>query len=174
LDEKTNIDLLQSIVIEKTRPTLGDLAGLRYLRARDSSTILLSPGMGDVLYLAGKKVGEVSAETAGLADKKTLKAAITTYFKDIVKNKYALPESENVTESNAKVRLRECALSYGLEFGKNICYFEAGEQAGFFSKITGKRFVVTETKCCANGSDYCEFNIRELRPEKEFAAAFKF
>ena len=44
--------------------------------------------------------------------------------------------------------------------GRNSWYvYEAGTAAGMFSTALGKKCRVTETKCCADGDDYCEFLV---------------
>ena len=40
-----------------------------------------------------------------------------------------------------------------------ICAYEAGTAAGCFARPLGRPVEVVETKCCANGDPYCEFEV---------------
>ena len=73
---------------------------------------------------------------------------------------YARQEVVEAREDYAVYRNYECADCYGLpNIGMKVCCYEAGTAAGCFSAALGRPVAVTETKCCANGDEYCEFEV---------------
>ncbi|AXI25558.1 hypothetical protein CFE53_05230 [Methanofervidicoccus sp. A16] len=63
-----------------------------------------------------------------------------------------------VSEDPIKIRVYECAFCSGLpNVGKSVCYFERGIIKGCLEEILNKKIKVVESKCYANGHDYCEF-----------------
>ena len=75
-------------------------------------------------------------------------------------HRYAHEEIVVAREDFGIYRHYECADCYGLpNIGMKICAYEAGTAAGCFAKPLGRPVEVIETKCCANGDPYCEFEI---------------
>jgi len=69
-----------------------------------------------------------------------------------------------VSEDPIKIRIYECSFCSGLpNVGKAICHFEGGIIRGCLEEILNKKIKVVETKCCANGHDYCEFMAYPIR-----------
>ncbi|HIP16052.1 MAG TPA: hypothetical protein EYG77_02475 [Methanothermococcus okinawensis] len=65
---------------------------------------------------------------------------------------------ELVSEDPIKIRVYECAFCSGLpNIGKPVCHFERGVLTGCLEDILNKKVKIVESKCCANGHDYCEF-----------------
>ena len=155
---------------EKIRPELGDDVDIRTLQTM-VALLSLSPGMGDLLFFGGKKVGmEYGKKVRGCS----LEEGIEKYFDYLRRTKMAIPEIFELDSSTALIRLREKAEVYGLEaMGQKICRFDAGFQSGFLSQVTGKSFVSNETMCYANGDPYCEFEIRKITVPEAFEEAFK-
>lgn len=154
------------------RPSLGDWVNIRIVRDR-AVLYALSPGTKELLYYAGRLVGSAYARRS---NKKTdLNDALALYAKEVEARKIARAEIVSVNAEGATLRLHENATSYGMpNIHLKICAFDAGDQAGFFSGFTGQRVVSTETKCCANGDPYCEFDLRIIpTAEKAFAEAFR-
>ena len=61
------------------------------------------------------------------------------------------------TDKFIKIKISHCALCESLDFDEPICDFEAGLLAGFLESIKGKKVVVKETACMAQGADGCYF-----------------
>jgi len=171
--EQTEDVLIESLVGKrKTRPTLGRFVDIRVLQVR-LALLAISPGAGDLLLFAGKKIGEAQARKLGR--KGSLKEGIGIYFDYLKETKVAIPELARCNEKGAVIRGYECAFSYGLpNIGECVCTFDAGFQAGFLSEFTGMRIISREVKCNANGDDYCEFVVKVVELEEKLAEAFRF
>lgn len=169
------VELLAERVLHEPvqRPTLGDSVNIRILQDR-AILYALSPGTSDLLYFAGRELGTAYARKVGLK-KPGLKEALEASAGLAEKHKLGRNQVVNVDDGSAVVRMHECATSYGLpNLGLRVCAFDAGIQAGFFAQLLGKRVVSSETKCNANGEEYCEFEIRVLPTvEAAFAEAFR-
>lgn len=62
-----------------------------------------------------------------------------------------------------KVRIYESVFCSGFpNIGECVCHYERGILAGCFESILNKRVKVVETRCCACGNDYCEFEVHVL------------
>jgi len=69
-----------------------------------------------------------------------------------------------VSEDPLKIRIYDCAFCSGLpNVGKSICHFERGIIRGCLENILNKKIKVVESKCCADGHDYCEFIVYPIR-----------
>ncbi|MFB6265869.1 MAG: V4R domain-containing protein, partial [Candidatus Nanohaloarchaea archaeon] len=65
-------------------------------------------------------------------------------------------------EKPFRVELEENAFTYEApESGRTMCYFISGYIAGFLENCLGKKYVVNEKSCSAEGSGSCIFEIRE-------------
>ena len=68
-----------------------------------------------------------------------------------------------VVEKNPvlKIRIYESVFCSGLpNIGECVCHYEKGILAGCLENILNKKVEVVETRCCACGDDYCEFEVR--------------
>ncbi|HID47577.1 MAG TPA: hypothetical protein EYH15_01275 [Methanothermococcus okinawensis] len=70
---------------------------------------------------------------------------------------------EVVEENPIRIRVYESVFCSGFpNIGECVCHYERGILAGCFENILRKKVEVIETKCCACGDDYCEFEIRVI------------
>lgn len=152
---------------ESSRKTLGRFVDIKVLQ-KQLLPLFLSPGMNAIIFYAGKRFGYLSAIEKKLGFEK----AFEKFSKEHLKLKCA--KSELVKENGKTfVRMYESAHCYGLNLKRNVCFFHAGVLSGLFSGATGKNYVATETKCSANGSEFCEFELKEIKLETALEAAFK-
>jgi predicted hydrocarbon binding protein len=146
---------------ERIRPTFGDEMQILYMRDRQTFLFLLFPELKDICYQVGKIIGEIyiGPTLSGT----NLPSIMKSNVRFATEHKYAYQEVVESSENFAVYRSYECADCYGMpNIGQCICVYEAGTAAGGFSNALGKTVEVNETKCCANGDPYCEFEVRVL------------
>ena len=142
----------------KIRPRLGDSMPLNYMRERQTLTFLFYPELKKIAYEIGWKIGE--SVTSDQIRGKSLPEIMESNQPIAQRDGYAFEEVVEADEKHAIYRHYECADCYGLpNIHDKICVYEAGTAAGMFSTALGKKCRVTETKCCADGDDYCEFLV---------------
>ena len=91
---------------------------------------------------------------------KTLPEILNSNQPIAARHGYAREEIVVAREDFGIYRHYECADCYGLpNIGMKICAYEAGTAAGCFARPLGRPVEVVETKCCANGDPYCEFEV---------------
>lgn len=143
---------------KKIRPRLGNTMAINYMRERQTLTFLLHPELKKTAYEIGYLIGV--DVTSDLIRGKTLPEIMDSNQPIANKDGYALEEIVEADETHAVYRHYECADCYGLpNIHEKICVYEAGVAAGMFSTALGRPVRVTETKCCANGDEYCEFLV---------------
>ncbi|MDD3212172.1 MAG: 4-vinyl reductase [Eubacteriales bacterium] len=143
---------------EGIRPTLGSEMPIFYMRERQTLAFLLFPELLQTQYEISRVVGENIC--ADQIRGKTLPEIMQSNLPIAEHHKYAFEELVEADEKHAVYRHYECADCYGVpNIGMKICVHEAGVAAGMFSTALGRPVTVTETKCCANGDDYCEFFV---------------
>ena len=144
------------------RPTLGNEMQIFYMRERQTYTFLLFPELLPAAYEIARAIGETVC--ADLIRGMTLPEIMQSNLPIAQRHRYAIEEVVEADERHAVYRHYECADCYGMpNIGMKICVYEAGTAAGMFSSALGRPVRVTETKCCANGDDYCEFLV-EVEP----------
>ena len=140
------------------RPTLGNEMQIMYMRERQTLSFLLFPELLKLEYEVARVIGEVFI--APKMRGKTLPENLTSNQPNAAAHRYAHEEIVVAREDFGIYRHYECADCYGLpNIGMKICAYEAGTAAGCFAKPLGRPVEVIETKCCANGDPYCEFEI---------------
>ena len=140
------------------RPTLGNEMQIMYMRERQTLSFLLFPELLKLEYEVARVIGDVFM--APMMMGKTLPEILNSNQPIAARHRYAHEEIVTVSEDFGIYRHYECADCYGLpNIGMKICAYEAGTAAGCFSKPLGRPVEVIETKCCANGDPYCEFEI---------------
>ncbi|HEV8290038.1 MAG TPA: V4R domain-containing protein [Candidatus Norongarragalinales archaeon] len=164
LKASSSDEMLRSIVDagvarNKMNRKLGDVVDGRYLQSRAAIEVT-SPGMKDVLFLTGRKVGEYGASLL-FKERVSLEKVL-----DVLANYWSSGHYATVTRRNASgktfVRVDECAMAFGLpNIGQPICYYDAGVISGLLSYGTGKRVIARETKCYALGDSCCEYELQE-------------
>ena len=133
------------------RPTLGNEMQIMYMRERQTLSFLMFPELLKLEYEIARVIGDVFI--APMLVGKTLPEILQSNQPIAAAHRYA-------REDFGIYRHYECADCYGLpNIGMKICAYEAGTAAGCFSKPLGRPVEVIETKCCANGDPYCEFEI---------------
>lgn len=143
------------------RPTLGNDMQIFYMRDRQTFTFLMFPELLDMAYQTARIIGEkfIAPYLTG----KTLPEIMLSNQPIAAQHGYAIQEIVECREDFAIYRNYECADCYGMpNIGMKICAYEAGTAAGCFETPLGRPVEVRETKCCANGDDYCEFEVRVL------------
>lgn len=146
---------------ERIRPTFGNEMQILYMRDRQTYMFLLFPELKQLCYEIGKLIGEkVIAPGLVGSDLPSLMYNSAHYAAD---HKYAYQEIVEATQNFGIYRNYECADCYGFpNIGQKICVYEAGTAAGQYQGALGRPVEVIETKCCANGDKYCEFEIHLL------------
>lgn len=173
---------------EILRKRLGDYVSILVLRDIIFSILLLSPEVyTPFLYSWGKFIGKHAAKQA----MKTLKITVATkllarleslkilkidIYKDaltkgFVSVRSSIPTLTYVDEKAGVFRIRteECDEAWGMNISKKICFFEGATIAGTTEGILDTNMNVIETKCIANGDDFCEFlfNLSMKFPDLE-------
>ena len=140
------------------RPTLGNEMQVMYMRERQTLSFLLFPELLKLEYEIARVIGDVFI--APMLEGKTLPEILHSNQPIAAQHRYAHEEIVVAREDFGIYRHYECADCYGLpNIGMKICAYEAGTAAGCFSRPLGRPVEVIETKCCANGDPYCEFEI---------------
>ena len=140
------------------RPTLGNEMQIMYMRERQTLSFLLFPELLKLEYEVARVIGDVFI--APMMRGKTLPEILNSNQPIAAAHRYAHEEIVVAREDFGIYRHYECADCYGLpNIGMKICAYEAGTAAGCFAKPLGRPVEVIETKCCANGDPYCEFEI---------------
>lgn len=147
---------------ERIRPTFGNEMQILYMRDRQTFMFLLFPELKEICYKIGKLIGQkFIAPTLEGDDLPTL---MYNNVRFATEHKYAYQEVIEAREDFGIYRSYECADCYGFpNIGQKICIYEAGTAAGGFEGALGRPVEVVETKCCANGDRYCEFEVRVVK-----------
>ena len=149
---------------ERIRPSLGNEMQILYMRDRQTYMFLLFPELKQICYEIAKLIGKkILAPNLVGDDLPSLMHNSAHYAAD---HKYAYQEIVKATKYFGIYRNYECADCYGLpNIGQKICIHEAGTAAGQYQGALNLPVDVVETKCCANGDKFCEFEIRVLPGE---------
>lgn len=140
------------------RPTLGNEMQVMYMRERQTLSFLLFPELLKLEYEVARVIGDVFI--APMLMGKTLPEILNSNQPIAARHRYAREEIVVAREDFGIYRHYECADCYGLpNIGMKICAYEAGTAAGCFARPLGRPVEVVETKCCANGDPYCEFEV---------------
>ena len=140
------------------RPTLGNEMQVMYMRERQTLSFLLFPELLKLEYEVARVIGDVFI--APMLMGKTLPEILNSNQPIAARHGYAREEIVVAREDFGIYRHYECADCYGLpNIGMKICAYEAGTAAGCFARPRGRPVEVVETKCCANGDPYCEFEV---------------
>jgi predicted hydrocarbon binding protein len=144
------------------RDEMGDL--LMISISQSVNYLLLSTSKGHIILSrwAGRKVGEKII-------KKTRKDNLfdaLDYLRDLFRDmKMAIIEYE-LNPDAIVIKMRESVYSSGVKnINMKLCIFLAGMVEGAFIEATGEEWIVTETKCTANGDPQCEFECKTEDPE---------
>jgi predicted hydrocarbon binding protein len=143
------------------RPDFPNEMQILYMRERQTISFLLFPELLDMGYYIGKIIGEKFIAPALTG--KNLKEIMESNLHIAEEHKYARQEIVTVDNNHAVYRNYQCADCYGFpNIGLKICCYEAGTAAGAFEPLLGRPVRVREIKCCANGDEYCEFEVNVL------------
>lgn len=144
---------------ERIRPTFGNEMQILYMRDRQTFMFLLFPELKEICYKIGKLIGQKFIAPTLEGD--DLPALMHSNVRFATEHKYAYQEVVEARADFGIYRSYECADCYGFpNIGQKICIYEAGTAAGGFEGALGRPVEVVETKCCANGDKYCEFEVR--------------
>ena len=115
-----------------------------------------------ILFLVGKRCGERWAEdirrSTGLENLELLEFYV--YLGKTLG--WGMPELVKVDVNEAKgvIRLYESFEAQETRSDSPVCHFLRGQYAGALSVIFGRKILVVETKCEAQGATYCEFQFK--------------
>jgi predicted hydrocarbon binding protein len=146
---------------ERIRPDFPNEMQILYMRDRQTFSFLMFPELLEIGYHVGKIIGEkfIAPFLAG----KNLKEIMESNLHFAEEHGYARQEIVAVRNDHAVYRNHQCADCYGFpDIGLKICCYEAGTAAGAFGPPLGRPVRVRETKCCASGDEYCEFEVEVL------------
>jgi predicted hydrocarbon binding protein len=137
---KIKKSVLEQFFNKKTlRKGLGDFNHIASLQVTYLGLWLSSTGSHTLLYWVGKNTGKEI--------RKKLKGNVNNFSKFFKRMRIGILEKKN-----KGFIVKESAFSTGAKnIEKKICSYTAGLLAGFIGKN------VVETKCIANGNEYCEF-----------------
>ncbi|MDR1587435.1 MAG: hypothetical protein LBS57_08275 [Treponema sp.] len=146
---------------KRIRPDFPNEMQILYMRDRQTFSFLMFPELLDIGYHVGKIIGEKFI--APFLTGKNLKEIMESNLHFAEDHKYARQEIVTAADDYAVYRNYQCADCYGFpNIGLKICCYEAGTAAGAFGPPLGRPVQVRETKCCASGDEYCEFEVKVL------------
>lgn len=170
MDELDQIDLDVSVGsdIYGGRPQLGPHVSLAHYRG-----VLLGitqyleqrfGQLGDsILSAVGRQTGRQAARSIQ-EQSDTIDDTIDAFLHEMQGAGVGIPTIMQETPSRATIRVEESAVSAGVHpSGEAECHYLSGLFTGLYEAVKEHRVQTTETKCCAKGDAYCEFDI-DLRP----------
>jgi uncharacterized protein len=143
---------------EPIRPNFPNKMQFIYMRDRQNFSFVLIPELLPIAYLVGRAIGASfdAPRRSGI----TLKEAMESAVDNAAEFDYGKQEIVKVEDNFAVYRIYECADCYGMpDLGIKLCAYEAGVTAGALEVLLGKSVRVIETRCCANGDPFDEFEI---------------
>nr|WP_122011825.1 V4R domain-containing protein [Maliibacterium massiliense] len=144
---------------QPVRPTLGNEMQIFYMRDRQTFMFLMFPEMRQMAYQLGRAIG--AKFVAPYVRGTTLPECFESNMRIAGHHGYGYQEVVEVDETHGTYRTYECADCYGFpNIGMKICAYEAGTASGIYGTLLNRKVVCEETKCCANGDPYCEFEVR--------------
>jgi predicted hydrocarbon binding protein len=160
---------------ELIRKKLGDTVDLSVYQMRVLGTLAVSKSMGPVMYEAGRRLGafimrelvrsHITASSHGnLASARSLKEARLSLEVPIIQQQYKMlgigvvQLTEYEKGKLVVFQVEECSDCFGVgNIGKTVCYYVGGNLGAVTSSAMGRNVAFAESKCCANGDEYCEF-----------------
>jgi len=161
---KTILDNLISDVVNRKqniRKRLGDYMHVSSDQVINYMLLSLSPGHAILSKHSGVLCGERIAEKAGLEGQE----AAFAYARDLfLYLKAGLLHEPETREDRLIVKMDESVYSSGVNnINMKLDVFLAGIIEGMLNQATGVKWRVEETKCLANGDDYCQFTCRKQK-----------
>lgn len=173
------LDVIQDVRIEEPKPAPFEIMHFPALHANTRAIIMpigtfwalqdklekiLTPsGLTALHYDAGKNVGEHMAVRFKETYKLDTKALIQAFAQAEKAVGWGIIEFQDLDPGHATgtVVVRDCfeAVAWGKK-NYEVCDWTRGVIAGFLSVAFRKPVEVRETKCLANGGEYCEFAIQ--------------
>jgi uncharacterized protein len=140
------------------RPTLGNTMPIHYMRDRQTYLFVLFPELLPWAYEMGKAIGR--QWNVPQFESKDLPTLLRENAPIAERHHYAKCEILSATATHGTYRMYECADCHGLpNLGLHLCVYEAGTCAGVLEKFLNQPVTVRETRCCAHGDPFCEFEI---------------
>lgn len=157
----------------QVREKLGENVAMYALQEEIVGMLLFSSGWDAALYASGLEFGKASASYMLLCadiqkaikefdDVNDLEDARDSKLIDLWISLFEVKKVGIWTLThydNEKMifKVDECAFSCNLpDVGKKICYFNTGYLAGLATVMLDEKYEAYESKCCANGDDFCE------------------
>ena len=142
---------------ESVRKELGDTFHICTFQCVNYFMVSLSPGHRVLLKEAGKNCGRRIIEVAGISEYET----VIDYLKDLFVFLKAGIAEFHAIDNVTTIKLCESVYASGVNnINMKLDVFLAGIIEGALNQTTGDKWRVEETKCIANGDDYCEFTCR--------------
>lgn len=157
------VDFIVSKERDTERKEIGDLIMIAV--SQSINYLLLSTSRGHIVLSkwAGRKVGELIIKKV---KKNNLFDALECLKDVFLYLKMGIIEYEPSPEIIV-VKMRESTYSSGVRnINMKLCIFIAGIIEGVLTKATKMEWIVTETKCTANGDPYCEFECVTKDPNE--------
>jgi predicted hydrocarbon binding protein len=169
-EEKPNIEVLDKTEVHNIlnnivcnlkegdvlyRRTIGDYVHISGEQCINYVLISKSPGHEIVAKYSGNIVGKKMAQEMPLKTEKESFEYLTNIFKHL---KVGILTSLQQTDDTIKIQMQESLYSSGVDnINTKLDTFIAGIIEGVLKEATNQKWNVEETKCLANGDDYCEF-----------------
>ena len=140
------------------RPNLPNKMQFIYMRDRQNFSFVLMPELLPIAYQVGRAIGASfdAPRRSGTTLEEVMESAIgiASHFD------YGRQEIVKIGDQFAVYRTYECADCYGMpNIEKKLCAYEAGVAAGAIEVKLNKPVRVIETRCCANGDPFDEFEV---------------
>lgn len=161
------------------RKNLGDDVKLFALQEGIIGALIFSSGWDAAMYLSGVEFGksttsylllcaDISESVKDFSKVETLDEARDSRLFKLWEsffriNKIGILSLIEFSRERLVFRVEECAFSYGLsDIGRKICYFNTGYLTGLVTIVLDGKFKGQETKCNANGDNYCEIVVKRI------------
>jgi predicted hydrocarbon binding protein len=158
-ENKNRMKALSQVV----RPKLGDTIPLSVFRvfrqfsALHAEEILGRTGTKVVFQHAGRQLGIEVGKSLHIDD---LQEYLNRVFEYVEDNGIGILSVNTDEEGKMIFKLDECITCAGMpDIGKKICHFEVGIVAGAVEAFLGESVAATESKCNADGDDFCEVTV---------------
>lgn len=144
----------------EARPELGKKFHLFSLQQHNLGMLKASPEAPDSLRGAGESAGE-SLARIGLASGVMDRELVALLPELLMRTGMGLVELYR-TDEGYEARVSECAEATGLRQEEEVCPFETGLFAGFFTYLEDAETVGEEVRCGATGSDVCVHRLEQV------------
>ncbi|OYT40194.1 MAG: hypothetical protein B6U86_04560 [Candidatus Altiarchaeales archaeon ex4484_43] len=162
---KMSLDFIINELIEETkgiRKGAGDYIHISIDQGINYMILSLSRGHVVLSKWSGRLVGERMVELKGIGNIFDALDYLGNLFQNL---KIGIMEKELLPDVIG-VKIEESVYSSGVKnINMKLCTFIAGILEGALHRSSREDWVIKETKCIANGDEYCEFECRTSDPD---------